>query len=553
MARTRFRRYFHGGVLVWASLLTGIGCMTDTAWQQKRWEALNRPREVIYNNDGNEPVLWPTNQPFSIDCFLKMRTTPVAGSQVDTVFYCPISSGFGFLTANIPSADLKLRPVGGVEYLAAYTNVLQQFLDRGTDPVREVGAWCKTNNIEFFISLRVNDTHDMKTDQTRLGPPYDEANWAFSPFKAQHPEMLMGSYTNKPPYGSWSAVDFTHEAVRERFIQICRDLCTHYDLDGLDLDFFRHLQLFRSVAWGGTASDAERALLTESMRRIRAAAEQEGKRRGRPVLISIRVPDSVPYCRDIGIDLETWLSEGLVDIVTGTGYWQFNPWSYMVELCHRNRVKFYASLDESRLPENAETPKELSRKSVAAYRGQSMAARQAGADGVMYFNIFNPVKVKEIMWGNSGQMELHTKCYHVTYRGNHKQAGRYCKTADQCFSLKELSVSKPTKIGPGQSCEFPVWIGDDLRELKKKKICPDCELVIDASVPKGALLTVTVNGQVVVAGRVEKNTRYYSLQSERIVCGKNLLVFAATGGTHALPVVLRDAAVWVTLQGRGSD
>jgi len=528
-----------------AGLLTGIGCATDAAWQQKRRLALDRPREVIYNNDGNEPVLWPTNQPFSIGAFLQMRTTPVADSQVDTVFYCPISSGFGFLTANIPAADLKLRPVGGVAHLAAYTNVLQAFIDRGTDPVREVGLWCKTNNVEFFVSLRVNDTHDMRADQTRLGPPYDLSNWAFSPFKAQHPEMLMGSYTNRPPYCNWSAVDFTHEAVRERFFRICRDLCTHYDLDGLDLDFFRHMQLFRSVAWGGTASDAERALLTEVMRRIRAAAEQEGKRRGRPILISIRVPDSAPYCRAVGIDLETWLSEGLVDMVAGTGYWQFNPWSYMVELCRRHRVKFYASLDESRLPENADTPKQLSRSSVATYRGQAMAARQAGADGVMYFNIFNPEKVKKIMWGNPERIKLHAKCYHVTYRGNHKQARRYCRTADQYFSMEELSVSQPAKIAPGQSRAFPVWIGDDLPGLMKENRHPVCELVLDASVPEGAELTVTVNGQVAAAGRTEKNARRYSLQPEGLACGKNQLLFAV-GGTGAKPVVLRDAAIAVS-------
>src|SRR5512141_543508 len=80
--------------------------MTDTEWRSMRERALSRKREVIYNNDGNEPYIWPTNLPFSVQAFLDMRTTPVLGSQVDTVFYCPVSSGFGFLTANIPSADL---------------------------------------------------------------------------------------------------------------------------------------------------------------------------------------------------------------------------------------------------------------------------------------------------------------------------------------------------------------------------------------------------------------------------------------------------------------
>ena len=530
-------------VIALAAFLGAVtaGRAADEAWQQKRREALNRPREVIYNNDGNEPVLWPTNRPFSVGALLDMRTTPVAGSEVDTIFYCPISSGFGFLSARIPSADLKLRPVGGVAHLAAYTNVLQQILDMGTDPVRLVSEWCRTNRVEFFISLRVNDTHDQRADQTRLGPPYDLSNWAFSPFKAQHPEMLLGSCTSKPPYCVWSAVDFTHAAVRERFVAMCRDLCTHYDLDGLDLDFLRHMQLFKSVAWGGTASDGERTLLTDVMRQIRAAAESEGRRRGRPILLSVRVPDSVPYCREVGIDLEAWLSEGLVDLVAATSYWQHHPWSYMVELCRKHGVKRYASLDECRLPETAETP--LKRMTVATYRARAMAARQAGVDGVLYFNLFTPKQIRNFMWGSPERMRLHDKCYFVSYRGDNRQAGRYLKGGERHIALRELSARKPSVLAPGASVEFPLWIGDDLAALLRENIRPACELVVDASVPANAVLTVTVNGHALREPSVDKRARRYPLQPEQLVCGENRLALSAGPGKGGAPVTLRDAAV----------
>ena len=72
MSRARVWECFCVEVLVTAGLLTALGCSTDASWQQKRRMALDRPREVIYNNDGNEPVLWPTNQPFSIGAFLQM-------------------------------------------------------------------------------------------------------------------------------------------------------------------------------------------------------------------------------------------------------------------------------------------------------------------------------------------------------------------------------------------------------------------------------------------------------------------------------------------------
>jgi len=538
-------------VLVAACAVAAVACIVGCSsgrqradnWQQLRQAALERRRVVIYNNDGNEPVLWPTNQPFSVDYFIKMRTAVVAGSQVDSIFYCPISSGFGFLTADIPSADLKTRPVGGVEHLAAYTNMLQAFIDHGTDPVREVGKWCRANQVEFFISLRVNDTHDMQADQTRLGPPYDRSNWAFSPFKAQNPHMLMGSYTNRPPFCNWSAVDFTHREVRERFFRMCRELCEMYDLDGLDLDFFRHPQFFRSVAWGGTASDEERGMLTDVMRRLRDAAEVAGKCRGRPILLSVRVPDSVAYCRDIGIELDVWLREGLIDMVIGSGYWQSNPWNYLAELCRGLPVKCYASLDESRLPQTEGAPIEFSRRSVATYRGQAMAARQAGLDGVMYFNMFNPADVKRKMWGCPDTMRLHDKVYPVSYRG-HRHATRYCKSGNRHVTLRELSTRRPSKLKPGATEGFSVWVGDDFEALRRDNIKPSCELLLHVAVPAGQDLRVAVNGHEVVCRKSEQEFRRYEVKAEHLNTGENRLKFTAGAGSDARAViVLKDAVL----------
>jgi hypothetical protein len=61
------------------------------------------------------------------------------------------------------------------------------------------------------------------------------------------------------------------------------------------------------------------------------------------------VPDSVDYCRFIGLDLEKWLGEGLTDLLVVTGYTQLNPWEDGVKLGHKYGVKVYPSLDEPRV------------------------------------------------------------------------------------------------------------------------------------------------------------------------------------------------------------
>src|SRR5439155_21960296 len=68
----------------------------DAAWQKLRHQALNRPRRLIFNNDGNEPVYFCKSA--TKEELLKSRTSPLAGSQVDSIFYCTWSAGFGMFT-----------------------------------------------------------------------------------------------------------------------------------------------------------------------------------------------------------------------------------------------------------------------------------------------------------------------------------------------------------------------------------------------------------------------------------------------------------------------
>ena len=71
-------------------------------------------------------------------------------------------------------------------------------------------------------------------------------------------------------------------------------------------------------------------------------------RRGRPILVTVRVPLSVKSCLDIGLDIRTYLEEDLMDImIAGQDYIQMGVASSlkdMVELGHAHQVPVYALL-----------------------------------------------------------------------------------------------------------------------------------------------------------------------------------------------------------------
>ena len=89
--------------------------------------------------------------------------------------------------------------------------------------------------------------------------------------------------------------------------------------------------------------------MTELLRRIRLMADEVGQARGRPILIAVHSPDSVEYCRAMGLDLEHWMVQDLLDLWMPSGYFQLNDWGYSVALAHRYGVKVYPALHEPRV------------------------------------------------------------------------------------------------------------------------------------------------------------------------------------------------------------
>ena len=143
----------------------------------------------------------------------------------------------------------------------------------------------------------------------------------------------------------------------------------NYDVDRIFLDFFRHCVLFKA-AWGDPLGDRERDALTELVTRTRERLRQLGAIRGRPILLAVRVPDSIEYCQAIGIDLERWLADGLVDMIVPGGYFRLSRWEDSVELGRQYGVPVYPSLDESRVEGvgTAGAP-DPDRGTLEAYRG----------------------------------------------------------------------------------------------------------------------------------------------------------------------------------------
>ena len=501
------------------------------ALRAQRREAAHRRRRIIFNNDADDALIVPVNRPATAENLLKMRTTALVGSQVDTIFYCSLQGDMSLhrttvgetLTGN--ASDYYTTGSRG-KYFATRRNVVPEMIARGTDPLQVMVDFCHSHGMEAFCTMRMNDTHDS------VDTP-DKPFFGFSRFKREHPEFLMGSFEKRPRFKAWTGIDYTQPAVRERVFQRLEEVCQNYDLEGIELDFLRHECLFKSVAWGAKASPEERDLLTGLIRRIRAMTEREGLRRGRPILVAIRVTDSAAYCKGLGLDLERWLQDGLVDLLTGTGELQLNDWDYLVQLGHRHDVPVYAGLSDTW--EKFATPP-FKRQSVESYRGRAMAAWQAGVDGIYLFNFFNSAKPQWRELGEPSGLARLDKLYFLSALSDNVGPSGPIPAGRTHRGAPLLTPVNRWKLMPGQPAQTQLRIGDDVAGLKPTAIC---YLNLQEPLPAGKL-DVRFNGTRLKPAAPKGAWLGFSIPPSVIKTGLNDIQITPLPGQGTVAVPAKD-------------
>ncbi len=333
-----------------------------------RRKARFRNRRIIMNNDGNDSMIAESGN-ITIEQFLEKRTSGLIDSQVDTIFYCDGVNNIYSHTSNLTE-----YPVGNPLAM----NTINSFKKLNTDPLSIIIDFCKKQNKEIFWSMRMNDNHDAKKSSL------------LSQFKKNHPEYLVGKEEVKLPVmgGKWSPYDYGHEAIRKLTVDTFKDVVSRYDVDGIELDFFRHPAFFKAQFYGEPVTQKDCDKMSQMVRDIRNVCDSIALKRNKPILMAIRIPDSFEYCKAIGLDVELWLKEELIDIITGADYFKLRPWEYLVDIGKEYNVPVYACLEQRRMSEEKDKPEKESL--IKIWRGEAYMAWEAGVNGIYTFNRFNP-------------------------------------------------------------------------------------------------------------------------------------------------------------------
>jgi hypothetical protein len=337
---------------------------------------------ALFNNDGDD-LSWPAYPEYhtaglfmpvgkwsplpkinSLDDALAPRIGPLAKTKTQGLSYC------GNLGMSV--WDLKR------DHIAAL----------GDDPLQPILQFWKQGGRKFLFSVRMNDLHHAwvppspqtwnefrRTHRDLWFKPPTDAEW-----ETQFLPWLNGNGP-KPVFAKESdlLLDYSKPQVREHYLDIVREACRRYDLDGIEFDWLRYPELFRR-------GEVDAATLTAFVAEARSILDESAKRRGHPLRLVVRVPDSPADARSRGMDVEAWLKKGLLDaVIAGSGItYSANKLEEWVALAHRYQTPVYGSMERMYFDKKSfsrfGTPETL--------RAAAATLWEKGADGLYFFNFY---------------------------------------------------------------------------------------------------------------------------------------------------------------------
>ena len=176
--------------------------------------------------------------------------------------------------------------------------------EAGSDSIQIMLDRCRKLGLTFIAAMRMNDRHPISLkERTYL----------------EHPEWHLKLQQDGVYWDG--GFDYSIDAVRERVLTFVSDMLEHYDVDGVEYDWVRWVYVFRP----GTEQQ-NAPLLTDFHRETRRLLDEAATKRGRKLLLGVRVPHIFERCMEAGYDVAPWIKEGLVDYVVPShfGHMDYN-------------------------------------------------------------------------------------------------------------------------------------------------------------------------------------------------------------------------------------
>ena len=197
-------------------------------------------------------------------------------------------------------------------------------IEEGNDPLRLLCERAREKGLMIYPLLQVQ----------KNGP--ESVPMRCSKFRVENRHLEIGAAGDvDAEYPGFDCLDFRHEEVRDERFGIIAEVVNGYDVDGFQLNlqevpFFFHPDEI----------DPGRALLTAWVEKIHAEVKQSGAERE----LLIEIPFDLEEAHDAGLDVEGWITAGIVDalVPSGSGMGQMTDFSPVLAAAEGTPVRVLA-------------------------------------------------------------------------------------------------------------------------------------------------------------------------------------------------------------------
>ena len=351
---------------------------------------MDRQRRIIVHSDAMLPY---ELLGIEIDKWLRYRFEYIdsPGTCIDSVFWD--MACWDYQITDDPVTE-KGKPVIGILKMT-------DWYDRRIDLLEQLVVETKKRGLEVFWSHRINPIEINALGRLAMDP--DSPN----PLKVNNPDRVIKTWWWQ---GLWN---LESDAVKKSKTALLRERIERYPFDGIQIDFARNTPcLPPPEQW------KKRGHVTEFIRMVRRMLADTEVKKGVPILLAVRIPKHLEGCHTDGFDIETWVDEGLIDvIVTGIRSLHVDIQAFKA-LTDGTGIRVYPCFDDHHATDGYENmPVEFLRGVFSNWLSQ-------GADGIGTFN-----------WSCASQ-ETHSK-YRVTGMSGFSSHGQMYKEARDIRALKK--------------------------------------------------------------------------------------------------------------------
>ena len=453
---------------------------------------------LMLNDDGG--LSFMDSDPRRVEAGLRRMIRSLEGTGVKTLIYQVVAGSETMLYPTTVGSAWGWRNAPGES--APPWNVRMPFLRAAVanrlDAGRIAAEEAKSMGMYFMPAYRMNDAH---FSSKPFDHPVTGRFWI-----ENHERLRIGQspFARLPFYAN--LLDFTHQEVRDHRLAIIREIVGRYAdiMDGLQLDFMRHPFFFPP----GTG-ESRQSLMTELMLEVRQLLDAAGKRQGRFLALSVRIPPTLRGCQEAGLDVRTWLQRRLVDVLVLSPSMILThdmPLDEFVGLVRPAGARVYAAIfrhtthtwpytfeptPDSYLHTAARIP---SSSLPAQVRGAALSYRGMNADGFELYNFNLPAapSALEVM-AALAEPQKGMRVYAIT--------PAYASDRE---NLVEYRKQIPVSLSPGAPAELTIIVGEkqsgrDLPAISRAALRLGVRNIDDLK----ANLVIELNGRSIHDGPME--------------------------------------------------